>query len=286
MNIIVAETAGFCFGVRKAIRAAEEVAGEGTKPVHTYGPLIHNQDAIRDLEQKGIQALSEGEPVPEGATVVIRAHGVGQQVEEAIRRRAGKVVDATCPFVIKIHQIAAASKGPVLVMGDRHHPEVAGILGWCRGSVQTVGSLEELQAMDREGALDKTSCMDVVEQTTFDRFEYERMIEFLRQNGYNMNIHATICPSTIRHQEEAARLSSKVDMMLVIGGRHSSNTHKLYKLCQERCPRTYLIENVSELDPAWLTSEVENVGVTAGASTPDHVTGAVVRALQAFSRDC
>ena len=231
--------------------------------VYTLGPIIHNPQVVASLEAEGARVASSPLDVPLGATAVIRAHGVGRETVEILNGRGVHVVDAACPFVKRIHELAdqaAASGKDVLVIGDGAHPEVQGILGWARGRGRAIGSEEDVKALE----LDRPAL--VVAQTTIPQSLFERLCALLRQKGQPLEIRNTICRATAIRQEEAARIAAAVDVMLVIGGKNSSNTRKLYELCRRLCPRTYLAETARELEDIPL-SAADHIGITAGAST-------------------
>ena len=263
MRVRVARSAGFCFGVRRAIDEMERLL-EGGGPVYTLGPIIHNPQVVADLARRGASVIDRPEDAPEGATVVIRAHGVGRRTMEILASRGACVADATCPFVSRIHEMAdqAASEGmPVVVIGDKEHPEVQGILGWTRG----LGRAMETEADITEPLPEKAL---VVAQTTIPPERYARMCSALTDAGVEIDRRSTICSTTSTRQSEAVEIAKESDVMLVIGGRNSSNTRKLYELCRAVCERTYLIEHAGELEGIHITPQ-DDIGITAGASTPD-----------------
>ena len=273
MKVYLASTAGFCYGVRNAIRIAEE-----NTPALTFGPLIHNVHVIHDLEQKGIFSCEDPEQISPGQTVVIRAHGVGPQVYEDLESRKVRLVDATCPFVKKIHELVQETRESgeqVIILGDPAHPEVKGIAGWCPREPLIYGSLGEIL----QNPPPKDQKYFVVEQTTFDQTIFSKILVFFEKMEYNLRVRRTICTSTMKHQQEAMKLASMCDAMLVIGGKHSSNTRKLYDLCRSRCSLTYLIESAAELIGIRFGLDVLTVGITAGASTPDYIIQEVVRKM-------
>lgn len=263
-RVTVAQYAGFCFGVRRAVNAVERRVDRGER-VYTLGPLIHNPQVVGELVDRGVQVAESLEEIPDGATVVIRSHGVGRTVLVACKRRALTVEDATCPFVQRIHQIVAcaAKDGcPVLVVGDGSHPEVQGILGWTDGLGRAVYTPEEVGQLPRmERAL-------VVAQTTISQGRFNEIVQLLRKRIPELSIENTICLTTAQRQAEAAEIAARVDVMLVVGGKNSSNTSKLYELSRALCPRTYWVETAGELGQIAL-SPGDRIGITAGASTPD-----------------
>ena len=272
MKVIVAETAGFCFGVRRAVDTVYEQAGEETvlKPIYTCGPIIHNEEVVKDLEERGVRVLDE-ERIHEsrGGTVIIRSHGVGRQICEELKGRGFQVVDATCPFVKKIHRIVQeeSEKGrTIIIIGNAEHPEVKGIQGWCRERAHVVETLEEASKLTL--LADTKLC--IVSQTTFNYNKFQLLVEIILKKSYDSIVVNTICSATHERQAEAKQLASKVDVMLVIGGKHSSNTQKLYEICRKECNSTYYIQTVRDLNPKWLEGK-RIVCITAGASTPNHI---------------
>ncbi|MEG1845029.1 MAG: bifunctional 4-hydroxy-3-methylbut-2-enyl diphosphate reductase/30S ribosomal protein S1 [Clostridia bacterium] len=259
----MARSAGFCFGVERAVALAERLAQTG-KPAVTLGPLIHNPGVVDALSKRGIVPIDRVEDAPTGATVLIRSHGVGRGALEALRERANPILDATCPFVRRIHQMAldaAQSNLPVIVVGDGEHPEVQGILGWTLGKGVPVLTEAEIDALaPMESAL-------VVSQTTLPKAKYDHVCARLREKIGRLDIRQTICTATERRQTEAEHIARNVDVMLVVGGRNSANTRKLYELCGALCPQTYFIETAAELDQLHFSPR-GRIGMTAGASTP------------------
>lgn len=282
MKVEKAKTAGFCFGVREAIAAAKEaaLAKKGGK-VLTYGPLIHNRAVLSELSKLGISEIGSPEEISAEDTVIIRAHGIGPLTEAAISEKAGRVIDATCPYVKKIHRTVyeAARKGEsIIICGDSAHPEVEGIAAYARyGGANPIiyADLETLKMAPPSPEKPVT----VVAQTTFDQFIFMQMIDFLKEIVYIYTICPTICAATINHQAEAVELSTRCDAMIVIGGKQSSNTRKLYDLCRLRCPETYLIESAKDLYGIRFGAGCQLVGVTAGASTPDYIIQEVMRTM-------
>ncbi len=263
MPVQVARSAGFCFGVRRAIDQMERLLTDGAH-VYTLGPIIHNPQVVEDLARRGARVIERPEDAPEGSTVVIRAHGVGQRTMEILASRGAHVVDATCPFVSRIHKMAqdsAANGMPIIVIGDKQHPEVQGILGWSDGFGRAMETEEDITAPLPKEAL-------VVAQTTIPPERFERMCGALTKAGVLVNKCSTICSTTSTRQSEAVEIAKNSDVMLVIGGKNSSNTRKLYELCREVCARTYLIEQAAELKEIKITPH-DHIGITAGASTPD-----------------
>ena len=283
MQIILAKTAGFCFGVNRAVKLTYELLEQG-RPVATLGPLIHNPQVVEDLESKGAITCDSVEDVPDGYEVVIRSHGVGQSVYDKILTRHLAYHDATCPFVTKIHKIAAragADGAMLLVAGDAKHPEVQGIVGHTTGKVEVFANLAELEKLLPELAQQKS--IFAVAQTTFNVQSWETCKEFLKNQCTNAKIFDTICNATWARQQEAEDLSQKCDHMVVIGGHHSSNTQKLLQVAA-RHTKAINVETADELDKDWLNG-ARIVGVTAGASTPSSIIEEVLNCMSEEIRD-
>lgn len=263
MQIRLAKSAGFCFGVRRAMDAIEELLAKGGE-IYTLGPVIHNPQVVRSLDERGAHVIDRPEEAPEGATVLIRAHGVGRKTMETLASRGVRVVDATCPFVARIHDVAgqaAAAGTPVIVIGDKQHPEVVGILGWTNGMGRAMETEADIIPPLPERAL-------VVAQTTIPPERFERMCGLLEAVGVEVDKRSTICSTTATRQAEAVEIAKASDVTLVVGGRNSSNTRKLYELCRAVCGRTYFIERAEELAQIEISPE-DHIGITVGASTPD-----------------
>jgi len=283
MQIILAKTAGFCFGVNRAVKLTYELLEQG-RPVATLGPLIHNPQVVEDLESKGAITCDSVDDVPDGCEVVIRSHGVGQSVYDKISTRRLAYHDATCPFVTKIHKIAAragAEGAMLLVAGDAKHPEVQGIVGHTAGKVEVFANLAELEKLLPE--LTQQKSIFAVAQTTFNVQSWETCKEFLKNQCTNAKIFDTICNATWARQQEAEDLSQKCDHMVVIGGHHSSNTQKLLQVAA-RHTKAINVETADELDKDWLNG-ARIVGVTAGASTPSSIIEEVLNCMSEEIRD-
>ena len=270
-KILVARTAGFCFGVKRAVEKVYEQVNMGKQNIYTYGPIIHNEEVVTDLEKKGVRVLENEQELKnlmEG-TVVIRSHGVPKEIYEVIEEKGLECVDATCPFVRKIHKIVERESKAgrhIIIVGNDTHPEVEGIKGWCEGPVTVISSHEEAENLTfLEG---EKLC--VVSQTTFNYNNFQEIVEILGKKGYDKLVLNTICNATQERQVEARRIASEVDAMIVVGGKTSSNTQKLYEICQKECKNTYYIQTLGDLDPECVSS-VRSVGITAGASTPNHI---------------
>ena len=277
MKIEVASTAGFCFGVDRAVNTVYRLLEEG-KRAATLGPIIHNPQVIGEFEARGVRIVEKPEDTPPGYTLVIRSHGVPREVEEEIQRLNIPYVDATCPFVKKIHQLAERSgeEGKVfLLAGDKDHPEVKGIVGHCKGENFVVKNSEKLVELLKKYPELARKPLAFAAQTTFHAGEWEKCLETLKKLCTNAAIFATICNATARRQKEAKTLAQHCDRMIVVGGRDSSNTAKLRDICAEYC-ETYLIERADELP---VFSAGLSVGITAGASTPASIIKEVLATM-------
>ncbi len=269
MDVVLAKTAGFCFGVKRAVDTVYEQAEKGN--VYTYGPIIHNEEVVKDLEEKGVRILADEQALKdlEAGTVVIRSHGVERSIYELIKEKGLELVDATCPFVKKIHNIVdtdSAKGKQIIIIGDKNHPEVMGIVGWCNQAPIVLESEEEAENLSFSG--DKE--ISLVSQTTFNHKKFNKVVEIFKEKGYNISVYNTICNATEERQREAASIAKQVDAMIVIGGKNSSNTQKLFDISKKECANTYYIQTLVDLDLAAFES-VGRVGITAGASTPNQI---------------
>ncbi|MCI8417502.1 MAG: 4-hydroxy-3-methylbut-2-enyl diphosphate reductase [Lachnospiraceae bacterium] len=271
MRVKMAKKRGFCFGVRRAVDTVYDQVQKGGGPIYTYGPIVHNEQVVQDLEARGVRVIrdqEELERLTEG-TVIIRAHGVGRSVCEKLERQGVSYVDATCPFVKKIHRIVERESGSgrhILIAGNPSHPEVEGIQGWCQGPVSVLESLEEAENFV---AFPETK-LCLVAQTTFNYNKFKDLVEIISKKGYDIIVLNTICGATEERQTEAKRIASEVDAMIVIGGKNSSNTQKLFEICKKECENTYYIQKPVDLDLR-TASSIRSVGITAGASTPNKI---------------
>ena len=234
MGIILAKTAGFCFGVKRAVDKVYAQAGNGN--VYTFGPIIHNEEVVKDLEKKGVHVINDADELSglEKGTIIIRSHGVAKNVYDAINKSGFEIIDATCPFVLKIHRIVEQKSKEgctIIVIGNEHHPEVEGIVGWSVSRTCIIDSAEKAE----EFKADDNEKLCVVSQTTFNYKKFEELVEIISKKGYNIDIRNTICNATEERQTEARAIASKADAMIVIGGRSSSNTRKLYEICKSEC---------------------------------------------------
>ena len=267
----MAKTAGFCFGVKRAVEQVYEQIEKAKEPVYTYGPIIHNQQVVKDLEEKGVCVLNTEEELLElfRGIVIIRSHGVGKSVYDILEKRNVTVVDATCPFVKKIHRIVQEQekKGRrVVIAGNPDHPEVQGICGWAGEGTLVVSEASQVEKLP----LLPGESLCFVAQTTFNYNKFQDLVEKFEKKGYDILVLNTICSATQERQVEASRIASEVDVMIVIGDKKSSNSQKLYEICQKKCKNTYFIQTVGDFNPECMNS-VRNVGITAGASTPKQI---------------
>ena len=282
MQIKIAKTAGFCFGVDRAVKKAFEAADNYDKVV-TLGPIIHNPQIVSQLEEKGVTVVDLPQQVPQGATAVIRSHGVGKWVYDYLDQNGISYVDATCPFVAKIHHLVSEHSGQgrrILVAGDASHPEVQGIVGFCQGPVKVFKSAQELEKITQEEPDWTKNPAIMVAQTTFNVQEWRKSSDFAKKVYTNLIIFDTICNATEMRQQEAIVLAKESDYMVVIGGKNSSNTRKLAEICQGYC-ETFHIERAEEL-PKFDLSTSFVIGVTAGASTPACIIKEVQETMSEF----
>lgn len=268
-EVILARSAGFCFGVHRAVDTVYERTG--MENVYTYGPIIHNDEVVKDLESKGVKAISDVAQLDgiDNATVIIRSHGVSKNVYESIKTKNYEVVDATCPFVLKIHRIVeqeSKAGKQIVIIGNEKHPEVEGIKGWSVSPVYIVDSIEKAQNLE----LDRAKEVVVVSQTTFNYNKFQELVEIIKKKGYDISVLDTICNATEERQTEARKIAAESDLMIVIGDKHSSNTQKLYEISKKECANTYYIQTSKDMDYHQIQS-INNVGITAGASTPNNI---------------
>ncbi len=295
----MAECAGFCFGVQRAVDTVYEQLKTG-KTIYTYGPIVHNEEVVRDLEEKGVRVIenreellamsnqggeaeedfekksvqesdkadgSEDSGSSEKTTVIIRAHGVPREIYDILEQKGFECVDATCPFVKRIHRIVEKESREgkhIIIVGNPGHPEVEGIRGWCEGPVTILETPEE--ALEFRLKPDEKIC--IVSQTTFNYNKFQYIVEIFQKKGYNDSVVNTICNATEERQRSAKAIAAEADVMIVIGGKHSSNTRKLYEICSKECANTYFIQTLDDLHLE-LPKAVRLVGITAGASTPN-----------------
>lgn len=267
----MAKTAGFCFGVKRAVEQVYEQIEKAKMPVYTYGPIIHNREVVKDLEEKGVRVLNTEQELAElsEGIVIIRSHGAGRHVYEILEKKGITIVDATCPFVKKIHRIVQEQEAAgrrVVIIGDPRHPEVQGICGWSGGQALVVQDAREMEELP----LHREEALCLVAQTTFNYNKFQDLVEIISEKSYDIIVLNTICNATKERQKEARRIAEEVDAMIVIGDKHSSNTQKLFEICAKACKDTYYIQTLDDLNLNQLGS-VETVGITAGASTPNNI---------------
>ena len=271
MVVSTAKSAGFCFGVKRAVDKVYQQVEEYKGQVYTYGPIIHNEQVVDDLASKGVKVINseeELEAIQDGA-MIIRSHGLAKSICQKIQDKNITLIDATCPFVKKIHGIVERESREgrqIIIIGNDHHPEVEGIKGWCENQAVVIGKEEEAENLKLP--LDTKLC--IVSQTTFNYKKFQELVEILTKKGYDRVVLNTICNATQERQLEARKLASEVDAMIVIGGKHSSNTQKLYEICSKECKNTYYIQTLVDLETIPFQS-IRHVGITAGASTPNNI---------------
>ena len=272
MEVKLAKTAGFCFGVKRAVETVYEQVNQcPNEKIYTYGPIIHNAEVIKDMKQKGVEVLDGEDDLKQltDGVVIIRSHGVPKHIHEILDERNIRCVDATCPFVKKIHRIVeeeSKNGKHIIIIGDAKHPEVQGIKGWSKSEVTIIKNEEEAEAFTTTP--DVEIC--IVAQTTFNYNKFKYLVEIISKKSYNINVLNTICSATKERQTEAEHIAKEVDVMIVIGDKHSSNTQKLFEICHSACKDTYYIQTLDDLDMNQLKS-VQTVGITAGASTPNNI---------------
>ncbi len=278
MEVRLADCAGFCFGVKRAVDTVYEQLKCG-KTIYTYGPIVHNEEVVRELTEKGVRVLEGKEELKQlkvqntagengkSATVIIRAHGVAREIYDIMEANGLECIDATCPFVKKIHRIVEKKSEEgyhVIVVGDPKHPEVEGIVGWCRGPVTVLETPEQADKFEKKDG--EKLC--IVSQTTYNYNKFQYIVEIFEKKGYNDSVVNTICNATEERQRSAKTIAAEADVMIVIGGKHSSNSRKLYEICKRECEHTYFIQTLDDLHLD-LPKAVRLVGITAGASTPN-----------------
>ena len=283
MEINIAKSAGFCFGVRRAVDTVYKESGK--KNVYTYGPIIHNDEVVADLERQGVGVINDSREfasLGEG-TIIIRSHGVPRAIYDEIAPVGLELVDATCPFVRKIHRIVERESGEgriIIIVGNNHHPEVEGIMGWCHTTPIVIENREQAEAI----AVDADTKLSIVSQTTFNYNKFQYLVEIISEKGYDINVFNTICNATEERQKETRELAMRSDAMIVIGGRHSSNTQKLFEISKKECSNTFYIQTKNDLN----MEDFHNIGIlgiTAGASTPNNIIKEVHESMAEMSFD-
>ena len=267
-QVVVVKSAGFCFGVQKAVSGVYEMLEKHEK-LAILGELIHNPAVNADLESRGVLTVDAPADCPSDTKLVIRTHGVAKKVLDAALQQGLEVVDLTCPFVKKIHRIVERESKAgkrIIIIGNDKHPEVEGIKGWVCGKATVIETFDEAKAFTAE----KSEQLCIVSQTTFNYNKFQDLVEIIREKGYDVESINTICNATEERQTEAKLIAGTVDSMIVIGGSHSSNTQKLFEICKKECENTYYIQTLEDLDVEGLKGS-ECVGITAGASTPNNI---------------
>lgn len=270
MDVIVAEHAGFCFGAGRAVECLEK-ALEENEPIYTFGPILNNDKLVESFANRGVRVVNDVaqfDNLPKGK-VVIRSHGVSKAIYETLLNTGNEIIDATCPFVKRIHKIVEERSGlgeKIVVIGNPNHPEVMGIVGWSQTSAAVIETEEEVINF----CANSNEKICIVAQTTFNRNKFQEFLDIFRKNSYNINVMNTICDATRIRQAEADDLSSKADVMIVIGDEKSSNSRKLYDICRGNCANTYFIQTVNDIKGK-LLKEGSLIGITAGASTPRYI---------------
>ena len=272
MEVRLAKTAGFCFGVKRAVETVYKEAEKNNETIYTFGPIIHNEQVVEDLEKNGVfvvNSVEELKKLQPGTTVIVRSHGVGKAIYDLMEACGLHIVDATCPFVKKIHRIVERESNAgksIIIIGNDKHPEVEGIKGWVCGKVSVIENFDEARAFRAEA--NEQLC--IVSQTTFNYNKFQDLVEIICEKGYDVESINTICNATEERQTEAKLIAGTVDGMIVIGGSHSSNTQKLFEICKKECENTHYIQTLEDLDIDSLKS-CECIGITAGASTPNNI---------------
>lgn len=282
MTITLADSAGFCFGVKRAVDTVYHLLEDKEKKVYTLGPIIHNEQVVQDLNANGVGVVCNPEEISgedDNATLVIRSHGVSRDVIRLIKEKGLRYEDATCPFVKKIHQTVeeySAKSYRIIIIGSKDHPEVQGILGWTNGRGTVIETAEEARNFSLTNP-DEKIC--IVSQTTFNYKKFQELVEIFSEKGYDIIAVNTICNATAERQKEARELASVSDAMIVIGGRNSSNSRKLFEISKNQCENTCFIQTLEDLDMGSIQFS-ESLGITAGASTPKNIIQEVLEACQ------
>ena len=278
MEVILADPSGFCFGVKRAVDGVYEKLKSG-RPIYTFGPVVHNETVVSDLEQKGVKVINDQETLEKtkfenDACIIIRAHGVGRDIYRILESKGCEIADFTCPFVARIHNIVLEESGKgrhIVIVGKSTHPEIVGICGWCDGPFTVIADESEAESLETDGEI------TVVAQTTFQHRKFSQIVEIINKKSYNANVVNTICSATKDRQDAAEVLSKTADAMIIIGGSASSNTRKLYEIASENCPNTVCIQKPDDLKDYNLPESVKLIGITAGASTPQNIIEEVQR---------
>lgn len=279
MDITVAKTAGFCFGVARAVEIVEKCCEDKENKYYTLGPIIHNKHVVDEFAEKGIAPVSCIDEVSDGEKLIIRTHGVGKEIYDKLKEKNVEIIDVTCPFVKKIHNLVERHYKDgykIVIVGDKNHPEVVGINGWCDNSASIFATPEEAENADFGAGK-----VCVVAQTTFVQEVFKKIVTFLKKTCNDIVIFDTICNATEERQTEARELAGKSDVMIVLGGVNSSNTQKLYSICKSVCPTAYCLEQIDDL-PQGCDFDSKRVGITAGASTPAVIIKEAIGKMENF----
>ncbi|AGB18969.1 4-hydroxy-3-methylbut-2-enyl diphosphate reductase [Thermoanaerobacterium thermosaccharolyticum] len=276
MKILIADNAGFCFGVKRAVKMAyDQINRDDSRQTYTYGELIHNPQVVKDLEGKGIKTIGGIDNLKENDRIIIRTHGIPEKTYKDLKEKKIELIDMTCPFVKRVQKIVNGyyKKGyTIVIIGDKNHPEVIGVNGWCDNSAYVIESVNDVQLLPY---IDK-AC--VVAQTTITQKMWEDSLNLLKLKVNELVSFNTICDATNKRQSSAEEISKKADVMIVIGGKNSSNTQKLKRICEKNCKRTIQVENADEIDLS-IFNDNDIVGITAGASTPDYLIQEVINKI-------
>lgn len=279
MDVTISKHAGFCYGVRRALDTVMEAAKGHSKQMFTLGPLIHNPQVVERLADTGVQSVSSLDDVPPGSVIIMPSHGVPKQVREQARESGLEIIDVTCPFVAKVHTLAERlvnQNYQVVVLGDQGHTEVRGIMCVAGENAVAVSSIEDL---DRTCLRKRVG---IVAQTTQTVEKYRALVAKVSEHAYEVRAYNTICDATLERQEAALEATEFVDVMLVVGGRNSANTRRLYEICSESGTQTYHVEIADEVRHSWFEG-AQRVGITAGASTPDWIIQEVAERVASIS---
>lgn len=283
--VVQAEYSGFCHGVSQAIQKAEQAAelyrGEDRR-VYTFGPIIHNEDAVKDLKAKGVEICNNIDDAGKDDVLIIRSHGVGKETEDALRKSCHSLVDATCPHVKKIHQLAEKAyhqKKTVVIIGDENHPEVIGIDGWCKNQAVILGTSQDILKPENEKRLKSSDSIYVVAQTTLNQRVWDECAALIRERYPQAELICTICSATSNRQTACRRVAEASELMIVIGGHSSSNSKKLFEIASDACEKTFFIENRDNL-PADEIKKYNKIGISAGASAPKRIISEVISEIE------
>jgi len=286
MEIVLAEKMGFCFGVKRTVEIAFKMIENKEKNVITFGPIIHNEDLTNHLKQNGIDYVNSLDEIPDNVNkVIIRTHGARKEIINTLKKKGINVIDGTCPYVMRVHRIVeklSKENYPILVIGNKDHPEIIGLTGYIENvPCFVVKSLEEVIELKNSGHFDKMKKIGIVTQTTEKIEKVRQIVNYIMDFIPEVRYFKTICYATDENQGAIHKLAPTVDVVIVIGGKHSSNTIKLYEIAKKYCDRTYHIQNEKDLKIEWFR-ESDKVGITAGASTPPWIIQKVVEKLKEF----